>query len=658
MKPNSLVAAALAAALPSLAFAADPAAPLAPMYTDGAALTRDCDAALATVRKTVEAMASKTGGEGIFAEWNRMFVQVEDGSNAASLYATVHPAKDVRSAGEACEENFKKLNTEVNQNEAIFARVKAAKPASPKEAKLQRDLLRDFEDSGVALPADKRAKAKELFEKIESHRQAFERNVREDTTKVTFTPGELEGVPEPFLRTKKRDDAGNYVFGLDQPTYSAVMSNAKSEATRERYYRARFRQGGERNLEELYQVFLLRQQLAALYGMPSYADYRLRSRMAGKTQTVNRFLADVKAAVTPVERQEMQVLREEKARELGKPVADTKLSWWDLSYYSERVRRARYDVDQEKLREYFPADKSVDFVFLVVERLYGIRFRPADAPVWHPDVRYFEMVDGKTGAYMGSAYLDLFPREGKRQGAFAAPLTTASRLVNRKPSGALVANLDRRGFNQRELEVLLHEFGHLLNLLLSNVDYGPQAFTTVKWDFVEAPSQMFEEWARRPQTLGLFKEVCSSCPQLSVDQIKRIDDARKFGMATGYARQQLLAAFDMELAQNPRAPLEVWKSLESATPLGYVEGTMFPTAFQHIVNEYGAGYYGYMWSRVIARDLLSQFGDNLLDPKVGARYREAILGAGNEAEETDMVRKFLGREPSSDAFFAEITGRS
>ena len=658
MNLKPLAATVIAVALPPLALAASPKAPLAPMYADGAALTRDCEAALAAVRKTVAAMDAKTGGEGVFAEWNRMFIQVEDGSNAASLYAAIHPDKDVRAAGEGCEEKFKQLSTEVNQDEKLFARVKDAKPASPKEAKLQRDLLRDFEDSGVALPPGKRARAKELFEAIEKHRQAFERNVREDTTKVTFTPAELDGVAEAFLKTRKRDESGNYVLGLDQPSYSAVMSNAKAEATRERYYRARFRQGGERNLDELYQVFELRRELAALYGLPSFADYRLRSRMAGKPSTVNKFLADVKAAVEPIEKQELEVLREAKAAETAKPLAGTELHWWDVSYYTERIRKARYDVDQEELRRYFPADKSVDFVFLVVERLYGIKFKPAEAPVWHPDVRYYEMVDGKTGAYMGSAYLDLFPREGKRQGAFAAPLTTASKLVGRTPSGALVANLDRRGFNQRELEVLLHEFGHLLNLLLSNVDYAPQAFSSVKWDFVEAPSQMFEEWARRPQTLGLFKEVCAACPQLSADQIKRIDEARRFGMATGYARQQLLAAFDMELAQSPRAPLAVWKTLESATPLGYVEGTMFPTAFAHIVNEYGAGYYGYMWSRVIARDLLSQFGDNLLDPKVGARYREAILGAGNEAEETDMVRRFLGREPSSAAFFAEITGKS
>jgi thimet oligopeptidase len=658
MNLRFLQAAALAAASPLIALAASPKAPLVTMYADGAALTRDCDAGFDAVRQAVGQMAAKKGGEGIFAEWNRMFIRLEDATNVPELFAVIHPVKEVREAGEACEARFKKLQTEMKQDERLFARVKAARPANAHEAKLQRDLLRDFEDSGVALPPGKRAKAKELFEKIEAHRQAFERNVREDKTRVTFTPAELQGVPEGFLKTRKRDEAGNYVLGLDGPTYTSLMGNAKSEATRERYYRARFRQGGEANLEELRQVYVLRQELAALYGKPSFADYRLASRMAGKPDTVNKFLSDVKGAAGPVEKRELEVLREAKAAEIGKPLADTRLNWWDVSYYTERVRHARYDVDQEKLRAYFPADKSVEFVFRVVERLYGIKFKASEAPVWHPDVRYYEMYDAKSGAYLANAYLDLFPRDGKRQGAFAAPLRTASTAAGRTPSGALVANLDRRGFSQRELEVLLHEFGHVLNLLLSNVEYAPQAFTTVKWDFVEAPSQMFEEWARRPQTLALFGEVCRDCPQLTVEQIGRIEDARRFGMGMGYSRQQLLAAFDMELAQKPRAPLDVWRQIESASPLGHVEGTMFPAAFQHIVNEYGAGYYGYMWSRVIARDLLSQFGDNLLDPEVGARYRAAILGAGNEAEETEMVRRFLGREPNSEAFFAEITGKS
>jgi thimet oligopeptidase len=652
----AVAAAALAAALPAARAAPSPEAPLAPLY-EAPALERACAEGLARVRKSIDAMAARKGGGGIVAQWNRLFIEQEDAVNVASLYASIHPDKAVRDAAEACDQKFTSLNTELNQNQAIYARLVAARPANPRQAKLLRDLLKGFEDSGAALPPDKRARAKALFDKIDEHRIEFERNVREDPTKVTFTPAEMQGLPEAYLKSRKRDAAGNYVLGLDQVSYGPFMGNAKSGAARERYYRARFGQGGAKNLDHLEQLFILRQELAGLYGLPSYAAYILRRRMAGSPEAVERFLADVHAAILPVEKRELDELRAEKAKEQGGDPAATPLQLWDMAYYAEKVRRARYDVDQEKLRPYFPSDKAVEFVLAIAERLYGVKFREDKVPAWHPDVRYFEMRDAKTDRYLGNLYLDLFPRDGKRPGAFAAPLRSASRLEHRTPSGALVANLDRQGLNQRELEVLLHEFGHALNLILSNVDYAPQALATVKWDFVEAPSQMFEEWARREQTLALFKEVCPQCPHLTGDEIRRLDEARRFGQAMGYGRQWLLAALDMELSTRPRPPLAVWKELESATPLGHVEGTMFPASFNHIAGGYASGYYGYMWSRVVARDLLSAFGDNLLDPAVGARYRATILGVGNEAEEADMVRRFLGREPSSDAFFAEITGR-
>jgi thimet oligopeptidase len=524
--------------------------------------------------------------------------------------------------------------------------------------KLRQDLLNGFEDSGAALPPDKRKRAKELLDRIEDTRQAFERNVREDPTTVVFTPAEMEGVSEAYLKARKKDEAGNYVLRLDQPSYSGFMNNAKSEKARERYYRARFQQGGVKNLELLQQIFTLRQELASLYDLPSFAAYGLRRKMAGNPEAVNKFLRQVKEAVTPVEKLELEELRAEKAREQGTELAATRLRNWDVNYYFERLRRAKYDVDQEKLRAYFPADKSMDFSMLLAERLYAIKFRETQVPTWHADVRHFEVLDGPSGRFLGNIYVDIYPREGKRPGAFAAPLRTASTLAHRLPSVALVANLNRQGLNQNELETLLHELGHVLNIVLSHSAYGPQSFSTVKWDFVEAPSQMFEEWARREQTLALFKEVCAECPQLTSAQIKRLEEARRFGQATGYGRQWLLAAFDMEMSTRPRPPLEVWKQLESAMPLGHVEGTMFPTAFTHIASGYAAGYYGYMWSRVIARDLLSAYQGNLLDTRVSTRYRSTILGAGNEREEVDMVRAFLGRDPSPEPFFAEITGKS
>jgi thimet oligopeptidase len=204
---------------------------------------------------------------------------------------------------------------------------------------------------------------------------------------------------------------------------------------------------------------------------------------------------------------------------------------------------------------------------------------------------------------------------------------------------------------------MMHEFGHVMHGVLSQAEYNPHAGTSVKVDFVEAPSQMFEEWARREDSLKLFAQVCPGCPHLTSDDIARLEAARKYGQGIRYARQWLYAKFDMELSTNPRPPLAVWKGLESATPLGYVEGTMFPASFSHIASNYAAGYYGYMWSEVLALDMLSPFKGHMLDPQVGVRYRETILSQGGQQEEADMVRKFLGREPSSDAFFAEITGR-
>jgi thimet oligopeptidase len=180
----------------------------------------------------------------------------------------------------------------------------------------------------------------------------------------------------------------------------------------------------------------------------------------------------------------------------------------------------------------------------------------------------------------------------------------------------------------------------------------------VKRDFVEAPSQMFEEWARREQPLALFKQVCPGCPQLTSAEIERLESARKYGKGIQYARQWLYATFDMTLSSEPQPPLALWKSLEQATPLGHVEGTSFPSAFSHIAGSgYAAGYYGYMWSEVIALDMLTPFKKDMLDPKVGLRYRDNILAQGGQREEMQSVRGFLGRDPSNEAFFAEITGR-
>jgi thimet oligopeptidase len=628
-----------------------------PTFYDAPGISRACEAMLAKARKDIAAMEARTGGAGFFAEWNRLQIGMENVINPIYLLGSVHPDKAVRDAAEPCLQKYTSLSTELFQSEKLFRRVSAAATANPHQAELKRDLVEGFEDSGVALPPGKRARAKEIFDKLEELRQVYDRNVRDDPTRVTMTPAEMQGMPESYLKAHEgtRDKDGNYVLTLKYPSYIPFMTNAATEGARRKYYVAKLSEGGAKNLELLEEIFMLRKELASLYGLPTFAHYVLRRKMAGTPAAVEKFLGEVKSTVAELERKEIDELRAVKAKDTGR--ADVRFERWDVAYYQEKVRKERFAIDQEKLRKYFPTDKAIDFALLVSQRLYGVKFREAKVPTWHPDVRYFDVLDAKSGKFVSGFYLDLFPREGKYGHAAAFPVRGVSRLAGRTPISVLVTNFNREGLDHNELETLLHEFGHVLHGVLSKADYNSHAGTSVKGDFVEAPSQMFEEWGRAEESLALFKQVCAQCPQLSRDEIARLDAARRFGRGIFFARQWLYAAFDMALSTDPRPPMAVWKALEEATPLGHVEGTMFPASFGHIASHYAAGYYGYMWSQVLALDMLSAFKGRMLDTAVGIRYRDTILAPGGQVDEMTMVRTFLGREPSNEAFLKELTGQ-
>ncbi len=651
---SGLLATAAVAAAPAKA----PERPMVRTY-DAATVTRLCDEGIARAKAVIAKMEARKGGAGFFDEWNRLQIDIEDVVNPIYLVGSVHPDKAVRDAADPCLTKYTTLSTEIFQSEPLFLRVKAAKPATAHQAKLRKDMIEGFEDTGVALAPDKRKRAKEIFDRLELLRQEFDKSIRDDPTKVVIAPAEMEGMPEAYVKAqeKKKNAEGNYVLGLDYPTYVPFLTNAKSEEARKRYWMAKQREGGEGNLKRLDEIFLLRKELASLYDLPSFAAYSLRRKMVGKPETVEKFLGDVKGAVTELEKKEVEELRAEKAKEAGKPAAEVAINRWDVSYWQERVRKARYSIDQEELRKYFPTDKAIDFTLEISQELYGVKFTERKVTAWHPDVRYFDVTDAKTGAFRSGFYLDLYPREGKYNHAAAFPIRGVSTLAGRTPLSALVTNFNRQGLDHNEMETLLHEFGHVLHGVLSRTDYVSHAGTSTRQDFVEAPSQMYEEWVRREQALGVFAKVCPECPRLSKDQITRLEAARRYGQGIRYARQWLYAAFDMSLSTRPQPSLAVWKGLEGATPLGYVEGTMFPASFSHIASNYAAGYYGYMWSEVLALDMLSKFSKNMLDPAVGRFYRDTILSQGGQEEPADMVRKFLGREPSSEAFFKEITGR-
>ncbi len=627
---------------------------------DAKSLTSACEQILSATRVRATQLAelpmNEVTVESVLETWNDQSRLAEDVIGPASLLAYVHPDKEVRDAGEACILKTTETQTEIFQNEALYKRVQAVSPKDEIDAQYRLDLIESFEDTGVTLPAQTREKAKGMMERLTALDQEFSRNLREVKTTLTFSPAEQRGLSASYLEKHKKDEAGNITLGFDYPDFYPFMTQAENAEARQRYYVGFLRRGGERNLEILDEIVTLRKQLAALYGFKSYADFVTRRRMVGNTRTVLKFLDEVEDTVREVERRDVETLALLKKIHLGSRDNQT-LKPWDKEYYLEQLRKLRFDIDQEKMRQYFPTAETIQWTLSMTGDLYGLRFEAATVPVWHEEVRYYDVKDAKTGRLIGGLYLDLYPRPGKYGHAAAFGIRGSSTLAARTPITALVTNFDRKGLTHREVETLLHEFGHAMHGILSNTRYVDAAGTSVERDFVEAPSQMFEEWARRPESLQRMKSACADCPVLDNELLRRLDAARKLGSGLQYGRQLLYASYDMALAsEKPGRALETWVDMEEDTPLGHAPGTLFPSTFSHIAGGYAAGYYGYMWSEAVALDMLSAFGNNLMDAKVGQRFRKSILSRGSEVQASDMVKDFLGRPSNRKAFFDEIRG--
>ncbi|WP_085317754.1 M3 family metallopeptidase [Derxia lacustris] len=653
---------ALAALAPPPAAQAADAVPrtLLPVV-NAAAIAGRCDAELERARKFKAAIEAKAEPAGVLADLNQLSRQTEDFFGPLELVANTWPDKATRDAADACALKYTPFVAELFQSDALYRRVRDFVPADDIDAAYRRDLLDGFEDNGVSLPADKRDRVRALQSQLNELGQQFSKRLREDKTTVTMTPAELAGLPPDYVKALPRDAAGNVQLDLSYPQYRPFMEQARSEDARRRYWTAFQRKGGQPNIELLNRLVATRTELAALYGQPDFATFALRRRMTGTPATVFDFLGQVGRAVTDGEKADIAVLREAKARELGKPLDAVTVERWDTAYYDALVRRQKFDIDQEALRKYFPTEAAIAFALRINETLYGLRFVERKVKAWHPDVRYFDVfdatADGKPGAFVAGVYLDLFPRKDKYGHAAAFPLRGASAPLGRRPLGALVTNFNRKGLNHDELETLLHEFGHVMHGALSRVRYLDQSGTAVKRDFVEAPSQMAEEWAWQTESLALFSQLCKTCPQLSAAQIGKLQAARHFGNGIQYARQWLYASYDMQLYSGaPQDAGALWNRLEGATPLGHVADTWFPAGFEHIASGgYAAGYYGYLWSQVLALDMASTFrGGRMLDPALGQRYRDEVLSQGGQRDPKLMVERFLGRPISNAAFLEEL----
>lgn len=661
MKLQTTVLAVLAACfLPLGTASATPSTRGVIAQPTAAAIPKLCAQSIAQARARVEKIKAlplqRVNAKTVLHVWNALDMGLQDIGGPIGLLSETSPDPEVRKAAEACDLLLSALPNEYLQSEALFQRVKALKTTDPVDAMARQSILDDFEERGVSLPAAQRDRAKVIFERLDKLSQDFARNVRDTKTKLAFSEAALQGVLPSALANRAKDSQGNYLFGLDYPEYDAIMNNAQVEATRKEFWTTFQQRGGQGNLGLLQEAVTLRLELAQLMGDNSFADWVIKRKMAGKALAVTRFLEEVQGKVEALERKELDELRVEKVATTSDK--DAVLKRWDLPFYQQRLKKLRYSVDQNEVRAQFPTDPTIAWMMQVTSTLYGVQFKENKTlPVWQPDVRGYDVFDTASGKYLSSFYLDLFPRDGKYKHAAAFPVRGVSMVAGRTPVSVLVTNFSREGFDQRELETLFHEFGHIMHGVLSKTRYVLNAGTGVKRDFVEAPSQMYEEWSRRPEALALFAQVCPTCKPIDPKLIERMNASRAFGKGIQYARQRLYAAWDMALHTSSVVdPMQTWVELEGKTPLGYEAGTMVPANFGHVMGGYQAGYYGYMWSEVLALDMRSAFGANVMDTQLGTRYRKLILERGGEQAPSELVEAFLQRKPSAEAFFREISG--
>lgn len=644
---------AAALLLLALAATAAPAQPYDfPRFASAAQIDADCKSLIDQQKQHEARLEAMAPGAAVLPELDALTIRFEDTLGPLALLAAVHADKAIRDAADACELSYQAFSSAFLQNPKVHALIAATPAADPIDARMRRDLLDAFEDSGVALPAEPRERARAIAQQLTELMQAFDRRMREENTKVAFSVAELTGVPASVWRGAPRDAQGRVLLGLDYPSYEPVMARARSAAARERMWRAFQNIGGDANLATLGQIADLRREYAALFGFGSYADFVLRRRMAERADAVNAFLASVQGAVARRERADLEALRAAKAKATRQKLATTVLHRWDVSYYTERARQARYRVSQDAFRRHFPPRASLDFVFALASRLFGVRFEPLKRELWHPQALAFGVTDAGSGKLIGTLFTDLYPRPDKYGHAAVWSFRGGSLRAGRLPAAALVVNFDRQGLSIEELETLLHEFGHAVHSLLSATRYASQAGTSTQLDFVEAPSQMLEAWVYDPKVLALYQQVCRSCPPVPARQLRQAERARHFAKGILYARQHLYASYDLELyGARPQEPMALWARMEGATPLGHEGGTRFPAGFGHVASHYAAGYYGYLWSLAIAEDLRSAFGANKLDAAVGRRYRETVLAHGGQLAPGEIVQQFLGRPADRAAFF-------
>jgi thimet oligopeptidase len=595
--------------------------------------------------------------EQIEADWNEI-------TSRASFMKNVHPDEKVRAAASDCEEQAGKYAARLASRKDLYLATKVAaekkEALGAQQARLLEIALRDFHRAGVDLSDDQRAELVRLRERIAELQTRFSTNLAEDTTSVEMARDELDGMPDSYVARLKKTAEGKYVVTTKYPDYFPFMENAKRSEARRKLEDAFMNRGAKQNVQLLDEAIGLRDQAARLLGYPTHADYVTEILMAKNARAVREFEDKLQGRLRERLAADTAKMSAMKAADTG----DRTIHSWDWRYYLNQLRKRDYALDDEQIRAYFPGDKVMSGMFDVYSRLLGVEYRRIpDAKVWADGVSLYEVRDHDRT--VAKFYVDMFPRPGKYGHAAAFPLTPGRQLPAgyQMPLTVLVVNFTPpeggkpSHLTLQEVETLFHEFGHVMHSSLTTAEYASLSGTNVATDFVEAPSQMLENWVYQPEVLRLISQGPDGqpLPQNLMDQIAK---ARKFDAGVRYSRQVFLGQFDLFIhthgahVEADAVARKLWQDI-----MAFPEDptTHFAAGFGHMMSGYDAGYYGYLWSEVFAADMFTRFArEGVLNPATGRDYRNAILAKGRTEDPDELLREFLGREPTEDAFLRQI----
>jgi len=585
--------------------------------------------------------------------WNDVDQALGSVSSPASLFAEVHPDEAVRERADVAGQEVQKLATELGLDRALFEVFAALSPAGL-DADATRFLdktLRDFRRSGVDRDEPTRERIRAINERLTVLGQEFSKNIRNGVRSIEVTPDRLEGMPQDWLDAHPADERGLVTVTTDYPDVVPLRTFCADAQARRDLTMEFLTVGWPANDALLHELFDLRHELAQLLGYETWADYDAEVKMIKEGGAIPVFIEKIADAALESGVRDREVVL---ARMRADVPDATAIDSADLAYYANLVSKEQLEVDAQLVRTYLDFTKVRAGLLEVTGRLFGLRYEPAaDAVVWDEAVAAYDVYRADGDEPLGRIYLDLHPREGKYKHAAQFDLVTG--VSGRQlPEGVLVCNFSRGLMEHDHVVTLFHEFGHLVHhVLAGHQEWFRFSGVATEWDFVEAPSQMLEEWAWDAEILQTFATNEAGEP-IPADLVRRMRRADDFGK--GYlARTQMFYAalsfwFHTERPADLTARTRELQAQYSLFP--YIEGTHFTCAFGHLEG-YSSAYYTYMWSLVIAKDLFSAFDrSNMFDAEVAGRYRDRVLAPGGSKDAADLVADFLGRPYTFDAYAA------